>query len=290
MYCQDESGDDISCDGSIEEIYEHWMAEHSTVSNTKWFQFYACKTLQCNFCSETGTFHALKVHAKKHAETEIPVVVAKRRHRQCGLCSFVGFEMIEHFESSHRPALQCNIFNPARMSVDLIRALRSIDIHEKRKCGHCAKIFEHDHELQSHHDDKHFPLELLSEKYYDGVSAFAVCAECKLNIERREFFRHLRSHELDFKCSMCAFECRNLLDIVTHDKKIHGMNSFNFHSSKFIDRLRKCQLSSKIVFGNGFVLNNVNLVGTKYDESMDFVDYIEEFIQMQKEQYDNTEA
>lgn len=280
MHCQDESGDDDTFGGTIKELYNHWLTSHS---NLLPFQFYVADDLKCKRCGETGTFHALKNHTKSHKL----ILVDKADDNKCGLCNFIEIDSFdEHFENIHNSYMELNIFNPGRMTTDMIRELRSINIHKKIQCERCDGLFETEELMKNHHKQMH-PLdsEIISKKYFDNLSAYNVCDECKLDVDRNEFFRHLKLHEFYFKCSMCNFNCHHLIDIVTHDKLIHGMNSFNFHSDHLVSIMRDCYLKSKIVFGNGFVLTHANIIATKYDEITEFVEYAEKNIQIMKNQY-----
>lgn len=156
--------------------------------------------------------------------------------------------------------------------------------YAKNQCYHCKKQLQTDTELREHHSAEHAG-KLMSTMNLIAKQNVCICAHCNKEIGRNEYLPHLAYHSYEFSCSQCTFVTKDLICLVAHDKQDHSIDSLNFCCSDFKKRLKKHFLDSLIVFGNGLVLVNHNLIGTKYDESQAFEAFVTTVVELMKEQY-----
>lgn len=170
VHCTDADKLNESTSGSIEDVYGHWLSGHTDLKNTKPFWFYVTGLVSCFYCEMSCNYVDMMEHHKETHSDKTFVVVAKIDRNQCGLCQYVGNEMVEHFAAEHDGLLRSGLFNPARLSESLLVNLFGIDIHMKRQCGYCDMIFETLHEIEAHHSITH-ENEFISKEFFDSQSA-----------------------------------------------------------------------------------------------------------------------
>lgn len=263
----------------IKEIYAHWQSDHATLP----FRFQAAQTAICHERDAAGTyFELLKHHQTKHPND--PFTILSRLHRKkCGICDFNGDSLIEHFESVHKEFMgTAGTCDPIPFAELEMKDLLEID-YANNKCRHCPAVFSTSFELKDHYSMDHIGVQMNTNTVVK--SNICVCSHCNKEISRMEYLPHLAQHSYDFKCSQCPFVTKDLICLVAHDKKDHGVDSLNFCSLNFKKRLKSDFFNSSIVFGNGLILVNHNLIGTKFDESKDFEALTTHVIDLMKEQY-----
>lgn len=271
-HCLDgnESGDWIG--GAIEDVYMHWQLSHVI---SKPFRFYVAQTAVCQFGDAIGTYRELMKHQQQAHPSDIPAVVCYDDPKKCGICLKSVDVMHEHFEMEHKAITKKGLFNPMRMSDASLDELMKIGIHKKRQCGHCDAIFETENEIDIHHSIGHENMEKISIPYIDNGNPFLICGYCHHKIDREHYLMHIKSHPYVFKCWNCLYESKDLIDLVLHDQKMHERSTLDYHCSVFPDWLNGFFNNTKMVFPNGLVLRNYNLIGTKYDDSKMFDVYID---------------
>lgn len=229
-------------------------------------------------------FELLRHHQIKHPND--PFTLLSRMHRKkCGICDFNGDLMIEHFESVHKEFMgkgTAGTCDPIPFTELEMEDLLEIDF-ANNKCCHCPAVFSTSFELKDHYSMDHIGVPMNTNMVVQ--SNVCVCSHCNKEISRMEYLPHLTQHSYDFKCSQCPFVTKDLICLVAHDKRDHGLDSLNFCSSNFKKRLKSDFFNSSIVFGNGLILVNHNLIGTKFDESKEFEAFTTHVIDLMKEQY-----
>lgn len=264
----------------IREIYAHWQSEHPSQP----FRFQAAQTAICHARDAAGTYRELlKHHQDKHPME--PFTLVSRMHRKkCGICDFNGDSLIEHFENVHKEFMgNDGACDPIQLTESELNDLLDIDF-ERNQCRHCNRSFPTNTELKCHHSSEHFGmLKFATNSVNDQY--VCICVHCAKQIDRNAYLQHLVHHSYDYTCSQCPFTTKDLICLVAHDKQDHAVDSLNFCCLDFKNRLKKYFLESSIVFGNGMVLVNHNLLGTKFDESRAFEAYITTEIGLMKEQY-----
>lgn len=170
VHCTDANELNDSGSGSIEDVYGHWLSGHTDSSDVKPFWFYVAEIVACFHCDATFSYHEMANHYQINHSDEVFAIVRQIDRTKCALCRYSGDKMIEHFASEHEGLLQSKLFNPARLPEGLLSDLFAIDIHKKRQCGHCAAIFETQHEVEAHHSSSHDEMEDFKQ-FVDSKSA-----------------------------------------------------------------------------------------------------------------------
>lgn len=214
------------------------------------------------------------------------IIVNPKNRNYCSVCHYKGDDLMEHFENLHDIILQTNVFNAVCLPDETLVNLLAFDVHKKQLCGYCDEVFESKSLIEEHQSIFHGTKKALFKKFFDDESAYLICGYCKCQLRRSEYLSHVDlSHTYKFNCTKCTFETSKLNELIDHDKEVHHLNSLNFHCSEFSDLLKKHYFETRIVFGNGLVVNKYNLLGTKYDDSLRFVRFIESLIAEKKRQF-----
>lgn len=253
----------------IELVYGHWLSAHTDLPKAKPFQFYVTQLVACHYCSMIGSFSEVIKHQKTVHPTNALILANQLNREQCALCHRVG-DLDDHFERAHKVILSKHSLNPFRVTDIILKEVLSIDIHQKRQCGHCKMIFETFHELEYHNSMKHSKLAIISNVVANEKRANMRCEECNLMTNQEEYFKHLEKHSFQFKCSECRFQTKILAELMAHDARAHKSKVVKVQSEEFISHLKDVHSKSKMIFGNGLILSNFNLTGTKYELSVKF--------------------
>lgn len=286
VHCQDESN---SCESfeSIIDLYAHWIEMHGT----KPFQFYVNSMVACFHCETDGLYHNIITHMKENHPDEPRIIVNPKNRNYCSVCHYKGDDLKQHFEHMHDIILQTNVFNAVCLPDETLMDLLAFDVHKKYQCGYCDEVFESKSLIEEHQSILHGTKKVLFKEFSDDKSAYLICGYCKCQLRRSEYLSHVDlNHIYKFNCTKCDFETSKLIELIDHDKEVHHLNSLNFHCSEFSDLLKKHYFETRIVFGNGLVVNKYNLLGTKYDDSSRFVQFIESLIAEKKRQFDRSKC
>lgn len=257
----------------IDLIYGHWLSAHTDLPKALPFQFYVTELVACHFCNVNGTFpemieHQTKVHSKQG------LAIAKQLNRgQCALCNQIG-ELYDHFERAHKNILSKEALNPFRVTDGILKEVLNIDVHKRSQCGHCETIFETLDELEHHNSTAHPDMEIISNPIAKENKVDLHCEECNLMVSQKEYFKHLEEHSFQFRCSECKFQTNILTKLMTHDERVHKSKLVKIRIDEFTSHLKNIHSKSKMIFGNGLVLSNFNLKGTRYDKSSKFSDVL----------------
>ncbi|XP_031633907.1 zinc finger protein 11-like [Contarinia nasturtii] len=222
---------DRSMYGSVDAVYTHWMKCHENKSEP--FRFEIDQLVKCRYCNVISTFDAMKKHQDNQHPKKPLVIKHLLDADKCGLCSSnYDRALIQHFENHHQLIFTANLFNPVVLTENILKELVKVKGHKKHKCIHCAEIFETKGEFHKHHDRKHQLLKKQSEKFYDNESVHMICGVCENKTKANHLMNHLKIHNIASKCL-----------------------------------LKKFYWETKVVFGNGLILNKHNLLGTEWDDS-----------------------
>lgn len=215
---------------NAEEVYKHWRITHKRGEHMKPFRFRVAPLAKCQFCDTCSTFQGLKKHhAEQHSINHFIIENLLDRSK-CGLCfADCSDGFTKHFENNHRLVLETNVLDPIVLPDDLLKKLRNLSLHKKRKCKHCDDIFESSDEFYKHHDHQHRSHKERSERFHDNESIHLICSCCNEKLKQDELIQHLTERKIAL--------------------------------------LEKFYWDAKVVFGNGLVVNKHNLLGTKLDES-----------------------
>lgn len=260
-------------------MYKHWQLMHII---SKPFRFYVAQTVVCQFGDAVGTYRELLKHQQQEHPNELPAVVCYADRKKCGICLETVDSMSDHFRTEHKAIIKKELFNPLRLSDAHLDELIAIEIHKKRQCGHCSAIFETENEIDIHHSIGHEHLEKISKQFIDNGDPFLICGYCQHKVNRQQYLSHIKSHPYVFKCWNCAYESKDVIDLVFHDKKVHERNTLDYHCTVFPDWLNGFFNKTKMVFPNGLVLCNYNLIGTKFDDSKIFDVFIDGLVELIK--------
>lgn len=240
----------------------------------------------CYYCNEIGLYRDIVKHIQCNHPNNDMIMVYPGILNKCAICHYTGDDLVHHFETMHSIILQTNVFNAICLPDELIAELLAIDIHRKLECGHCDQIFETIAQLDHHHADQHKDLKMDFHEFFDDRSAYLICGFCSSHLRRSRYIKHVENHIHAYKCTRCDFKSNDLIEMVTHDRDEHQLNSFSQYSFQFAQFLKRNYFETRVVFGNGLVVNKHNLLGTKYDDSVHFVEFIESLRAKLKQRYE----
>lgn len=161
---------------------------------------------------------------------------------KCGICSSTENPLTEHFDIAHQEVLKGNLFSPIALSNDLLNKLRNVNGHVKIRCKRCDYICESKYELTKHHEKRHPTKRISMEHFYDKESIHLITGCCQTIIDPDRLVDHLKEHRLPNKNTLAQF-----------------------------------YWTTKVVCGNGLVLNKHNLLNTDLDDSKKFADFVKRF-------------
>lgn len=249
------------------------------------FQFNVSEIAVCRFGDAIGTYNELVKHQQQVHSNEPLAIVDYHDRKKCGICLKTTDELIEHFQNEHKMLLQKKYFNPMQLSDAKLNELLKIDIHKKMQCGHCDAVFETEDELLIHHSIGHGNKEKISIQFVDKSNAYLICGYCQIKVNHDEYFTHFKQHPYVFKCWKCTYQSKDLVELVCHDKYVHNRNTLDYHCSMFPDWVKTHFINTKMVFSNGLVLRNYNLIGTNLDVSNIFDKFIAGLLEVIKDRF-----
>lgn len=268
--------------GSIDDVYLHWRTTHLIHIPSKPFQFYAAEIAVCRFGDAIGTYRELLKHQQQVHANEPFAIVNYDDRKKCGICQSETEDMVEHFETEHKGIFAKEVLNPIQLTDKKIDELLKIEIHKRRQCGHCASIFETEDDIDTHHSIVHENLEKIANPYVNYRRPFLICGYCHTSVSQDDYFGHLKTHPYVFRCWKCTFQTKDLADLIMHDKHEHERDTFEYHCSVFPDWIKTHFNDTKMVFPNGLVVRNYNLLGSRFDDSKVFEVFVDGFIETVK--------
>lgn len=278
VHC-DTAGDTDQCWTSIKEVHTHWKTAHLT----KPFQFSAALLVSCHYCNFCSTFFGLKAHHVREHKQKQFILSDLIDPNRCAICEYMGDGLENHFKSKHELSVQINNLNPVSLSNEILNRLTGINIHRKRQCGHCNNMFETDADINNHHKNEHDSMEMNSQKVFDKESLHVITGCCQATLEPHKLLDHFANHKFSVVCSKCHFETSELYEFINHQVNQHELTKdADFLYKRFLyNRFWK----TKVIFGNGLVLNKSNLLKTDFDDSKVFHELVKSMLKEQKEKY-----
>lgn len=277
---------------ALKDVYAHWWSSHTDLAELKPFQYYVVEYVACYHCSTIGTHYELVKHHKNSHPSMTFAIVSQNDQQKCALCPYSGTGIIAHFQTMHKfilktlsvRQLRC-IDIPFRLNNIQLDAHLNQKLHKKQKCGSCSAIFDTEREVREHHSKMHKSLKITI-KEFDNNNVHLICNCCNIKIERHLYLSHIEHCGLKFNCHNCEFDTIDMIELVKHDKTVHGHNdSFKYRCMQFKNRLKRDFLKTRVIFGNGLVVTKQNLLGTKYDDSKQFEVFIDKLLEIKKERH-----
>lgn len=232
---------------TIEEMKSHWESNHAL----KPFLYYAVGVGACFYCDYIDTFSQLQAHyQQKHAEHTF-IVVDQRNRSKCGLCHkiFSNTDMHTHFKSEHHSFYLYGTFSPICFTQKEIDWLIRWNL---------SGIVENPSKVQ-----------------------YFICGHCSLqyNADTMSLKQHYEQDKFLFQCSNCVYTTKRKHELFAHEKQTHNLSNVRTkHFEILKNRSHKYYLRTKLIFSNGLVLFNHNLLNTKFDDRNDFWPFVEHFV------------
>lgn len=224
---------------SFDEVYKHWSAHHAKKPESKPFRFAVGQLAICGYCDVVSTFEGLQKHQLEHHPTEKMIIENLLDRSKCGLCQSNDKILAQHFVNNHQLILEINVNHPIALANHVLDKLTKLKGHKKRKCSHCAQAFETEHEAHDHHIIKHPSFERDIEEFYDIENVHFITGCCQKKIEQQSILDHFRTHQQLTKTTMMTYYWQ-----------------------------------TKAIFGNGLVVNLHNFIGTDFDYSWKFEEFL----------------
>lgn len=232
---------------TIENVYGHWLSNHTELPVALPFQFYAVEMIACYYCNFMCYYNQLGKHHQNH-HSNVPFVRVRTENRQeCAQCLYSGDDIVCHYQQMHASNDCANIFNPICFTKELLSEIFTIDIHKKRRCNYCNDTFETDHEIKMHSFLKHPDLDVSIVQWNDvqpNEISYLICGLCNREIQPAHFLNHIETESERLGAS----------------------------SERFISYMK-----TKVIFGNGFVAHKQNLICSPYDDSEQIQGIIQHF-------------
>lgn len=261
-HCQD-----ANCRNDVfsnaQEVHDHWLMKHSKLAAP--FQFYAGFSCICIVCKERFRISEIKRHFQVVHPMQPFGMASHLDENNCAICEYNGTDLADHFLGSHQIVIDADLFNPMRLTKDDIFHLSSIEVHKKYRCNGCMVIFEIQQQAIDH-KCSHAKREL--EVFHDKIPSYFECGLCGCHMQRTHAKTHF-SKEHDFECWNCDLVESNLDALIVH----HNVAHIGLSMEKTKIELGKAYLQSKIIFGNGLILNNANVLhasDNEYDKIQEF--------------------
>lgn len=290
-YCINPNDSSKLVSGTLDEIYDHWLASHLDGMISLPFQFHAVDVAKCFHCTEIGTYHDLVEHHKNQHADKFFAISDRLNIKKCGICQFKDGNLIEHFKSSHESVSPPKTFNPVFYSEEKVTELLNIKAEKTHHCIECCLTFHTHAETYKHFAGVHAENGIEANPFIDSnpfvvfqsQPAYLICGFCAKIVDVNQYLNHFKKHSYNFKCSRCTYRSPDLAQLVFHERKIHSNDTFSYHCSVFPDWLRNKNLNTKMVFTNGLVLKYYNVLGTKFDDSKLFDIFIDGILDAKKE-------
>lgn len=233
---------------TIEEMRNHWQSHHSS----KPFLYHAIGLGACFYCEKVDTYLKLQDHHNANHPNKTFIVVDQRNRSKCGLCQliFTNTDMQIHFKREHNFACLFGIFSPICFTQKEIDRLILNGIDSNGVSGNPKSV-------------QHF-----------------ICGHCSIqnSATTTSLKHHYEKDKFLFGCLHCQFSTKSKIELFTHDKDEHNTsNPHTKHLDAFRGRAHRHYLRTKIIFPNGLVLFNHNLLGTEFDDRSSFWPFVDSF-------------
>lgn len=281
-HCRCMSEDSQSFD-SIEKVYEHWQNRHSGENNFKPFRYQAVDMIECFHCDYVGEYPSVKKHFDENHPTSQFAVVGLYDGEKCGLCPFVGrLNMLDHFGDRHKDDI--NVNDPAIMTDQCLAELLEFNFNIRYQCSGCARCFDSEYVVNAHIERSHPDSEVYVKKLQcDSIKAIVMPCCSDDEMQPQSLLKHIQSHARNYDCPLCNFSAPRMNAIDTHYKKEH-VTAPPMDFAQYVKQILTADyLASKVIFGTGLVVTKRNLQNTQYDDSLDFDEFLQNFLYVKRE-------
>lgn len=189
---------------------------------------------------------------------------------------------IDLIRTKYQEQLRSDIVNPFPLAEE--RLVKLIQINTDQTNGDRSSRSLVKLEPNDEVDAKALPSKLPNSLYH------LICSYCNLKLRRDQYLMHLKKHCKQLCCFECGDRVGSLAEIFAHDKKRHGIDRINYQCTQLAAQLSHTFLNMKIIFENGLVLHNLNLVGTKFDGSAIHDAFVQSLIELEKIRYSKSMA
>lgn len=266
FYCSHCMGVDKCTYTDLHAVHQHWIAKHKKLSIE--FRFEIAELMACFTCKTISTFQGLK----NHEHSEFAVYDLLNRYK-CGICKFIGNELVNHFQMEHE--LLANVSNPFQIKGDVLEELLKVRFEKQLQCHHCNKVCATEIDMKKHHSDKHSGKDFLYEDFNGMPAPRLISGCCKMELAMNGLFEHFENHSR-IDCTKCASMSLNLFKLAKHDVNEHSVEKDPLLHLQCLIRMFYYQ--TNVIFGNGLIIAKYNLIGTKFDDCRQLDDFIMKFI------------
>lgn len=239
--------------GTIENIFKHWIEVHI---NQDPFQFYLVEPVSYLYVDST---------AEEHLNGSI-IIYSRSDSR------------IDYIRMNYQEQMRSDIINPFPLTEEKLDALLEINFLNRngdRSSG-----------IKKEPGDGVDSKQLITSRLHTALNgAILICSYCNTKVSRKMYQMHIKEHLTNLFCSECGVQVGCLADIFAHDEKVHGINQIDSRCTELMNQLSHAFLRTKIIFNNGLVLHNHNLIGTKLDATQIHDGFVQSLIELQKIKY-----
>lgn len=281
-HCLREYKDSCQYD-TIEKVFKHWKQRHTKPDNFQPFRFHAVDMITCFHCDFIGVYQAVKEHHNEEHPNEQFAVVALNDDQKCALCPFLGVNITKHFDECHKAVLYENNFNPTAMPEACLKELLKTNLNYRYQCSGCARCFDQEHTLIEHIERTHPDSGVFSKPVQSNVIKMIILPCCSDEETKTDnLFKHLESHQRDYKCPGCDFVAKSIHVIDAHYKVHTTMPPMDL-AAHVKQILLADYLSTNVVFGTGLIVTKQNLLGTQFDDMNQFEEFRQNFLSVKRE-------
>lgn len=176
---------------------------------------------------------------------------------------------VKSIRKTHTEILRSDIINPFRLNDEQISQLLQIDVHTEDDQTDGNKCHE------SISKQPHF---------------HTICTYCSAKLSTDKYLHHLKEHCGNLTCFECNECVGSLADIFAHDETVHGINRIEYQCEKLHTQLNLRFLNTKMIFENGLVLYNLNVIDTQFDGSPVHDSFVRRMIETEKLKYSKINA
>lgn len=274
---------------TVDKVYEHWQQRHNNEENFLPFRYHAVDMVTCYHCDFIGVYQGVKDHhAAEHPDKPF-IVVSLSDADKCALCAFITVDMVAHFAERHKISVHANDFNPTAMTDRCLEELLHTNHCMRFKCSGCSRYFNAESQVLSHIEQHHPGSAVYSSpvQYRDIQSIIMPCCD-QTEIQYNNLLKHIRSHEREYKCPECEFTVNNMFEVYEHYNASHSAMPPMDLAAHVKQLLEADYLATRVIFGTGLVVTKQNLLNTRYDDSHEFDEFLDSFIQIKQELVNNS--
>lgn len=222
---------------------------------SKPFRFLVEEMASCYHCAFFGLWPELNMHHhQSHQSLQFGITNGNDRAR-CAFCEYRGQNMPGHINKDHS-----GLFHPSKREI-LERSNGFIQI----SVTNLRKLFS-------------------PNKHNVAVKFFCETNYLPTEVTENDVLRHLQEHGIE---CFCKYKTRSFFDSLTHKRAVHGYNDIEKDQINFTHYLMNQFNNMKVLFKNGLVLSNSNLIDKNLIHFTDFHNDVRNFMATLKLQFQN---